>query len=259
MPAMDSTVSGIARPRKVLSFVRRQGRLTEAQQRALEAHWPALGVEFSPEPLDLEALFGRTAPITLEIGFGNGASLAQMAEADPGRDFIGVEVHRPGVGHMLQHLVKRQLRNVRLICHDAVEVLEHQIPAASLDRVQIFFPDPWPKTRHHKRRLVNPGFIELVGSRLRPGGVVHLATDWENYAQHMLQVMEDLPEFVNLQAPGQFSPRPGTRPLTRFEQRGQRLGHGVRDLMYRREPVIAATASLSDDQHRARGLTQHAL
>ncbi|MCG5501952.1 tRNA (guanosine(46)-N7)-methyltransferase TrmB [Ectothiorhodospira lacustris] len=221
--------------RRIRSFVRREGRLTTGQQRALDDLWPRWGLAFTPEPLDLPALFGRQAPVTLEIGFGNGESLARMAAEDPDRNFIGVEVHRPGVGHLLQHIETLGLTNLRVACHDAVEVLKLQIPAGSLDRIQIYFPDPWPKKRHHKRRLVQPTFVALLGSRLRASGLLHLATDWEPYAEHMLTVMNQAAGFRNLAGEG-FSPRPEYRPLTKFEQRGQRLGHGVWDVMFTREP-----------------------
>lgn len=218
--------------RPIRSFVRREGRLTVGQQRALELLWPRFGLEFTPEPLDLEALFGRRAPVTLEIGFGNGESLARMAADDPERDFIGVEVHRPGVGHLLQQVEDRGLTNVRVACHDAVEMLNRQVPPGGLDRIQIYFPDPWPKKRHHKRRLVQPDFVDLLATRLREGGILHLATDWEDYARHMLEVMQQAGAFTNQAADGGFSPRPSYRPLTKFEQRGQRLGHDVWDLVY---------------------------
>ena len=221
--------------RTIRSFVRREGRLTPAQQRALETLWPKYGVEYAPAPLDLASLFGRAAPVTLEIGFGNGASLAQMAAADPARDFLGIEVHRPGVGNLLRQLEQQELGNIRVICHDAVEVLEYMIPSGSLDRVQIFFPDPWPKKRHHKRRLIQPAFVARLASRLRQGGMLHLATDWENYAEHMLAVLNASRDFVNTADGGGFHPRPESRPLTKFEQRGQHLGHGVWDLIFRKQ------------------------
>ena len=228
-----------AHHRPIRSFVRREGRLTPGQQRALERHWPRWGVEPGHGPLDLEALFGRRAPVTLEIGFGNGESLAQMAAADPQRDFLGVEVHRPGVGHLLQQVEDLGLGNVRVACHDAVELVREQIPEAGLDCVQVFFPDPWPKKRHHKRRLIQPAFVQQLRHCLRPGGRLHLATDWEDYARHMLEVMTAAEGFVNT-APGEgFSPR-GARPLTKFERRGQGLGHGVWDLVFTRSEKDAA-------------------
>ncbi len=225
--------SEAARPaRRVRSFVLRGGRLTAAQQRALDTLWPRYGVPWQPAPLDLPALFGRRAPVTLEIGFGNGESLAEQAAAAPQRDFLGIEVHRPGVGHLLQCIERRGLANLRIICHDAVEVLAHMLAPASLDTVQLFFPDPWPKKRHHKRRIVQPDFVALVAERLRPGGLFHLATDWPPYAEHMLAVLSAEPRLTNLH-PG-FAPRSPQRPLTKFEQRGLRLGHPVFDLLFRR-------------------------
>jgi tRNA (guanine-N7-)-methyltransferase len=216
--------------RPIRSFVRREGRLTAGQQRALDTLWPRFGIEFSEKMLDLASIFGRSAPITLEIGFGNGESLATMAQAEPERDFLGIEVHRPGVGHLLQRIEALRLTNLRVMCHDAVEVLKHQIPPGSLDTVQIFFPDPWHKKRHHKRRIIQPAFVALLAARMRPGGVLHLATDWEDYAQHMLEVLEASPQLRNT-ASG-FAPRPAHRPPTKFEERGQRLGHGVWDVVF---------------------------
>lgn len=216
------------------SFVRREGRLTPGQARALEKWLPAYGMPDDDHPLDLAALFGRPAPTLLEIGFGNGAALLEMAARHPDWNFIGIEVHRPGVGRLLMHAGEQGLSNIRVSSHDAMEVLERQVPDASLHRVMLYFPDPWPKKRHHKRRIVQPDFARLVASKLEKGGEFHLATDWEDYAQHMLDVMDAATEFTNLAGKGKFSPRPGDRPLTKFEQRGQRLGHGVWDLVYRR-------------------------
>ncbi|MFP4154639.1 MAG: tRNA (guanosine(46)-N7)-methyltransferase TrmB [Halothiobacillaceae bacterium] len=219
--------------RPVRSFVRRAGRLTTSQKRALDELWPRFGIE--PEGrLDAEQLFGRRAPLTLEIGFGNGVSLAQMAEAEPEIDFIGIEVHRPGVGHLLLEIEQRGLTNVRVLCADAAQVLEQHVAPGSVDRLLLYFPDPWHKKRHHKRRIVQPAFARQVADCLRPGGVWHLATDWQDYAEHMRTVLENCPAFENLAGPGQFSARPTWRPLTKFEQRGQRLGHAVHDLLYRR-------------------------
>jgi tRNA (guanine-N7-)-methyltransferase len=219
--------------RTIRSFVRREGRITRAQEQALTRLWPRYGLE-AGAPLDLDVCFGRHAPRTLEIGFGNGASLACMAVREPGVDFLGIEVHRPGVGHLLLELERRELDNVRIICADAVEVLKNCLPDAALARVLLFFPDPWPKKRHHKRRLVQPGFVELLARRLQPGGILHLATDWEHYAQHMLEVMAGAASFRNRAGAGNYVPRPDYRPVTRFEERGQRLGHGVRDLLFER-------------------------
>lgn len=219
--------------RRIRSFVRREGRLTKGQQRALEELLPVYGLA-SDTPLDPAAIFENRSGITLEIGFGNGDTLLAMAAAEPGTGFIGIEVHRPGVGRLLHELERRGIDNVRVINDDAVEVLQKVIPDGSLDRVLVFFPDPWHKKRHHKRRLVNESFVETVGRKLKPGGVLHLATDWENYAEQMLEVVEKNPAFKNLAGAGRFSPRPDYRPLTKFEQRGMRLGHGVWDLLFER-------------------------
>ncbi|WP_290653400.1 tRNA (guanosine(46)-N7)-methyltransferase TrmB [Aquisalimonas sp.] len=218
--------------RRVRSFVRREGRLTDAQKRALGALHARYGLSPGNHSLDLEAVFGRQAPVILEIGFGNGDSLATMAQAHPDVDYLGVEVHRPGVGRLLNLVAERGLSNVRVICHDAVEVMERQLRQGSLAGIQLFFPDPWPKKRHHKRRIVQHDWVELAASRLRPGGWLHLATDWEDYAQHMLSVMEASPRFANANGRNRYAESPGDRPRTRFEERGTRKGHAVRDLIY---------------------------
>jgi tRNA (guanine-N7-)-methyltransferase len=220
--------------RPIRSFVMRTGRMTSGQARALDELWPRYGVEYSAAPLDLDALFGRRAPRTLEIGFGNGEHLASLAAAHPGRDYLGVEVHRPGVGHLLMLAATSYLDNVRACAHDAVEVLREQIAPAALDEVLVLFPDPWHKKRHHKRRLIQAPFVELVASRLATGGVLRLATDWEEYALQMLEVMRANPQFTNLSPAGEWMPRPDERAPTRFEKRGARLGHGVWDLAFRR-------------------------
>ncbi len=214
----------------------REGRLTEGQRRALQELWPRYGIDLTSDggPVDLTALFGRAAPVFVEIGFGNGEALAGMAARHPERNCLGIEVHRPGVGRLLLQVAKQDLANVRVIRADAVEVLSHHIPDASLDGVSIFFPDPWPKPRHHKRRLVSPDFGRLVAAKLKTGGLIHLATDWEHYATQMLAVMTGTPGLVNTAEAGRFVPCPERRPLTRFEHRGQRLGHGVWDLIFRR-------------------------
>jgi tRNA (guanine-N7-)-methyltransferase len=222
-------------PRTIKSFVLRQGRMTKGQEQAMEDLWPVFGIDPADTPLDLPQLFRRTAPITLEIGFGNGESLAQMAAATPERDFIGIEVHTPGVGHLLKIVGEKGLNNVRVMNTDAVEILQKRTPENSLDRVQLFFPDPWHKKKHHKRRIVQPDFVSLIASRLRSGGVFHMATDWENYAEHMAEVMEASPAFTNLSEHPPYSPRPDQRPLTKFENRGLKLGHGVWDLLYRKQ------------------------
>lgn len=223
-----------ARLRTVRSFVLRAGRATAGQQRALAELWPKYGVEFSPATLDLDALFGRAAPRMLEIGFGAGEALLEYAAAHPELDCIGIEVHRPGVGHLLLGVEAGNLRNLRVICHDAVEVLQQQLAPASIALAHIFFPDPWPKKRHHKRRLIQPPFVELLAKAIAPGGTLRLATDWEQYAQHMREVIDASPSFANAAAENGFVARSAERTLTRFERRGQRLGHGVWDLEYRR-------------------------
>lgn len=225
--------------RKVRSFVLRQGRFTVAQQRAFDALWPRFGLKFAPAerdgaPRDFDAAFGRTAPRVLEIGFGNGEALRFAAQQDPSRDYIGIEVHAPGVGRLLNALAEDGSDHVRLYHHDAVEVLEHEIADASLDEVRIYFPDPWHKKRHNKRRLVQPAFTALVVRKLAPGGRLHLATDWHDYAEQMWDVLDATPGIVNRAGPRGHVPRPDWRPQTHFETRGQKLGHGVWDLLYDR-------------------------
>jgi tRNA (guanine-N7-)-methyltransferase len=220
--------------RPIRSFVMRAGRMTSGQARALEDLWPRYGVEFSPTPLALDALFGRQAPRTLEIGFGNGEHLAALAAAHPERDYFGVEVHRPGVGHLFMLAATNNLTNLRASAHDAVEVLRDQIAPRALDEVLVLFPDPWHKKRHHKRRLIQPPLVELIATRLATGGVLRLATDWEAYALQMLEVVSASPQFTNLSPTGDWMPRPEERAPTRFEKRGARLGHGVWDLAFRR-------------------------
>jgi tRNA (guanine-N7-)-methyltransferase len=227
-------LSEIEHPRSIRSFVMRGGRITEAQQRALEVLWPKYGIPFDGKALDLDAAFGRPAPVTLEIGFGNGDNLAAQAAAHPERNFLGVEVHRPGVGRLMMSLEERQLANARLICHDAVEVLTHQVAPQSLAEVIILFPDPWPKKRHHKRRLVQAPFVELVTDRLRRGGVLRFASDWQPYADAVLEVLNASAGLHNISADERFIPRPTEREATRFERRGERLGHGVWDLAFER-------------------------
>lgn len=227
-------MNGTEHPRSIRSFVTRSGRITAAQQRALELLWPRYGVEFAAQPLERRALFGREAPFTVEIGFGNGENLLALASEHPGRDFLGIEVHRPGVGRLLLGLEARALGNVRVICHDAVEVLERQIAPQSVDEFLILFPDPWPKKRHHKRRLIQPPFAELLSSRLAEGGLLRLATDWQPYAEEMLETLAATAGLENLAPGGAFAPRPPERVPTRFEVRGERLGHEVWDLAFRR-------------------------
>nr|WP_232019233.1 tRNA (guanosine(46)-N7)-methyltransferase TrmB [Sulfuritortus calidifontis] len=202
------------------------------QIKALEALGPKFLLPYRVEPLDLDAAFGRSAPKILEIGFGMGDSTAKIAAAHPEIDYLGIEVHTPGVGALLKRIGEQNLTNLRLIQHDAVEVLQHMIPDASLDGCHIFFPDPWHKKRHHKRRLIQPGFVALLVKKLKPGAYLHLATDWQDYAEQMLAVLSAEPDLRN-SAEG-FAPRPEYRPLTKFEQRGLKLGHGVWDLVFRR-------------------------
>jgi len=229
-------MSGELQPRRTIrSFVQRAGRITRAQERALDELWPRFGIEFSPAPLDLDTVFGRQAPRVLEIGIGDGETLLALAAAHPAKDFLGVEVHQPGIGHCLLGIESLGLANVRLVSHDAVEVLAQQLADASLDEILLYFPDPWPKKRHHKRRIVQPEFVELVARRLKPGGRFRLATDWAPYAEHMLEVLRASPSFTNASPAGGCVPRPESRPLTRFERRGQRLGHEVFDLEFIKE------------------------
>lgn len=228
----DSSDAG--QRRAIRSFVLRHGRMTDAQQRGLEHGWPRFGLEHRDGLLDYHQVFGREAPRVFEIGFGMGQSLVEMAAASPGTDFIGVEVHRPGVGKLLHLMEERGVENIRVYCHDAVEVLRDCIPPASLDTIQIFFPDPWHKKRHHKRRLIQPAFTAVLVTYLKPGGILHLATDWENYAEQMLDVLSATPGLENTAGAGEYAPRPDHRPLTKFEARGERLGHGVWDLLFRR-------------------------
>jgi len=218
--------------RTVRSFVLRTGRITEAQQRALDEDWDEFGLNLEDGAPDFDRIFGRTAPRTLEIGCGMGQATLAMAAAAPEQDFIGVEVHQAGIGALLLGIKKLSLRNLRLYRCDALDVLKQCIADNSLDRVLLFFPDPWHKKRHHKRRIVQPQLAELLRQKLNIGGVFHLASDWEPYALHMLDVMSAAPGWRNLAADGRFIPRPAERPLTKFEQRGQRLGHGIFDLKF---------------------------
>jgi tRNA (guanine-N7-)-methyltransferase len=215
--------------REIRSFVRREGRMTDAQKRAIDELWPRYGVDAPAAALDLAALFGREAPVALEIGFGNGEHLLGRAGAEPDKDFLGVEVHRPGVGRVLMRAKAEGLKNLRVACADAVEVLRDWLAPACLAEILIYFPDPWPKKRHHKRRLVQPEFAALLASRLQPGGVLRLATDWKDYADHMLAVLD-----AERALRGGLVPRPAARPVTKFERRGEKLGHGVFDLVYTR-------------------------
>jgi len=218
--------------RPIRSYVLRQGRVTDAQRRACETLLPRFGLPYSRGPLDLDRVFGRVAPRILEIGFGMGETTARIAVQHPEIDYLGTEVHTPGVGSLLNRIVELGLANVRVIQHDAVEVLAHMIAPESLDGVHIFFPDPWPKKRHHKRRLIQPPFVALLVSQMKRGAYVHVATDWEDYAQQIMEVLSAEPRLANT-ADG-FAPRPAWRPQTKFESRGLRLGHRVWDVVFRR-------------------------
>lgn len=220
--------------RKVRSFVRREGRLTPGQQRALDSLWPQFGIDEGDSFIDLNELFARNAPKVLEIGFGNGSSLAEMAANQPDQDFIGIEVHRPGVGQLLNLIEQQGLTNLRVACTDAVELINHRIANSALDRVQLYFPDPWHKKRHHKRRIIQPAFVNVLAAKIKSGGHIHMATDWQDYAEQMLDDLSNCEDFVNCADKSGYIDRPEYRPQTKFEQRGHRLGHGVWDLLFKR-------------------------
>ena len=233
-PLTASSCKPLAEPRAVRSFVRREGRLTCGQQRALKTLWGRYGVDLPGGMLDLPQLFGREAPTILEIGFGSGEVLARLAADHPESNYLGIEVHRPGIGCLLLQLEQAGLTNMRLMVADAAIVLRQHLALEGLDQVYLFFPDPWPKKRHHKRRLVQPEFAAAVAKVLRPGGLFYLATDWADYANHMLVVMMQAPGFVNTAKDARFTPRPEWRPQTRFEIRGRSQGHPVWDLAFAR-------------------------
>jgi tRNA (guanine-N7-)-methyltransferase len=224
------------RHRPVRSFVLRAGRLTEGQKRALDELWPVYGIEEDGSALDLPSLFGNDQPVILENGFGNGDATWQMASNQPEENFLGAEVHKPGVGHLLLKIEQQGITNLRIACEDAVELLRQRIADNSLSGVRIYFPDPWPKKRHHKRRIIQPLFVSLLAKKMNEGGILHLATDWEPYAEHMLEVMHNSPAFENLSLENRVCPRPEWRPATKYEKRGERLGHGVYDLIFKRRP-----------------------
>jgi tRNA (guanine-N7-)-methyltransferase len=219
---------------RIRSYVLRTGRMTPSQRRAYDEGWQCWGLEYTPDTLDIDTVFGRHGPCVLEIGFGMGQSLAEMAKSNPDANYIGIEVHRPGVGRLLHSMDDLDIDNIRVYCHDAVEVLQDCIPDAALDTVQIFFPDPWHKKRHNKRRLIQPAFVALLAKKLKRGGTLHLATDWEDYASQMMAVLSGAEDFSNTCSEGEFAQRPAHRPLTKFELRGERLGHGVWDLVFSR-------------------------
>ncbi len=223
--------------RTIRSFVKREGRLTHGQQLALDTQWPEFGVDFSPQLINIAKLFKRSAETVLEIGFGNGDSLWQMAQAHPEKNYFGIEVHRPGAGHLLHLIEESGCKNIRISNHDAVDVLEQQMPDSCIDRVQLFFPDPWHKRKHIKRRIVQEKFVDQVARILKPEGIFHLATDWEHYAQHMLSTLNNSHLFINLSDDKTFVPKPDERPTTKFEKRGQKLGHGVWDLLFQKKAI----------------------
>lgn len=218
--------------RPIRSFVLRQGRVSNAQQRAHAALLPEFGIQYAPRIIDLDSVFGRTAPKILEIGFGMGETTATIATQHPENDYLGIEVHTPGVGSLLKSIGEQNLANVRIVQHDAVEVLRHMIAPETFDGVHVFFPDPWPKKRHHKRRLLQAEFVALLVERMKPGAYLHAATDWQEYAEHILDVFSREPRLVN-SAPA-YAPRPAYRPQTKFETRGLKLGHSVWDIIFRR-------------------------
>ena len=220
--------------RQVRSFVLRGGRLTDGQRRALEELWPLYGIPDGEGELNFYALFGNDHPVIMEIGFGNGDATWEMAAQQTEKNFLGVEVHQPGVGHLLLKLASKGITNVRVACADAVELLRDRVPDASLDGVRIYFPDPWPKKRHHKRRIIQQVFIELLAEKMQDGAILHMATDWEAYAEFIMEVMRGSRQFENMSPHGGAYPRPEWRPQTRYEKRGERLGHCVHDLVFRR-------------------------
>lgn len=217
--------------RRIRSFIRRQGRITHGQQHALENYWESYCLDPNLD-YDFAELFGRKAPLVIEIGFGNGESLVQMAADNPGVDYLGIEVHRPGVGHLMMKLAEHELTNVRIFCHDAIEIMENRIADNSLAGVQLFFPDPWPKKKHHKRRIVQPSFVKLLIRKLQKSGYFHAATDWQPYAESMLSVLSAEEAIINTSRTHDYCKRPVSRPLTKFEQRGVRFGHSVWDLIF---------------------------
>lgn len=223
--------------KSIRSYVLRSGRMTEGQQRALEQHWPNFRLSLFDGAIDeWAAVFGREAPVVLEIGFGMGDSLLAMAQHEPDKNFVGIEVYPPGAGRLVNRAAEQGLSNLRIYLADAMDVLDDCIPDGSLDRVQLYFPDPWHKKKHNKRRIVRQAFVDKVRTKLVDGGQFHMATDWQPYAEHMVEVMLEAEGFTNLAGGEVYSPRPDYRPVTKFEKRGQRLGHGVWDLLYRREP-----------------------
>lgn len=235
LPSSTSTgTEDLAPRRRIRSFVVRAGRMTEGQERGYREHWPEFGLELTDGLLDYELCFGRDADVVLEIGFGMGDSLIEMARQMPEKNFIGIEVHPPGVGRLLGRIAEEQLTNIRVYCDDAVEVLAQCIPDNSLTTLQLFFPDPWPKKRHHKRRIVQPEFVQSIRYKLKTGGQFHMATDWQPYAEHMMEVMTGAEGYTNAEGEGMYAEQPQWRPVTKFQKRGENLGHGVWDLLFTR-------------------------
>jgi tRNA (guanine-N7-)-methyltransferase len=232
LEAIDKELPEKHRQRQIRSFVMRTGRMTPSQKKAYDEHFAKYGLSIAQGPVNQQAIFQREKALVLEIGFGMGDSLIEMAEAAPEQDFIGIEVHTPGVGRLMHRIEEQGLSNLRAYSEDAVEVIEHCITDNSLTKVQIFFPDPWHKKKHNKRRIIQPAFVQKLRSKLKTGGMLHLATDWQNYAEHMMEVMTAAEGFSNQLGEGCYSPRPEFRPVTKFEKRGQRLGHGVWDLLF---------------------------
>lgn len=218
--------------RSVRSFVVRNGRMTPAQQRALDELLPLYGVEYQSAPIETQKIFGRQAPLWVETGFGNGDALLSMAQRYPEKNFLGIEVHAPGVGHLLQRIKTSEVDNIRVVRHDAVEVFDNMLAAESVERALVFFPDPWPKKRHHKRRILQTDFVTVIENALQPAGVIHCATDWQEYAEWILELLQTRDRLKNLTAANQYAERPDYRPATRFENRGRRLGHDVFDLLF---------------------------
>jgi tRNA (guanine-N7-)-methyltransferase len=244
-PSYQAHFAAMQTQRHIRSFVIRAGRTTAAQERALTDLWPAYGVDFNDTTMDLDAVFGRRAPRCLEIGFGVGEVIGSLAESNPAIDYLGIEVHRAGIGRLLLHARDANLRNLRVVCHDAVEVIGRGIANEALDEILVFFPDPWHKKRHHKRRLIEASFVATLAAKLKAGGVLRMATDWQSYAEQMLAVCNDNRQLKSLSMDGTFVERPQFRSPTRFERRGARLGHGVWDLAYEK----AAAQTVDDELH----------
>lgn len=222
------------KPKSIRSFVIRAGRITEGQKKAFDECWPRIGLSLFAGAINPSLVFSRAAPLVLEIGFGMGDSLLAMARNESDKNFIGIEVHPPGVGRLMNLAIQAELSNLRVYMADAMDVLEDCIPNESIDRLQLYFPDPWHKKKHHKRRILQAEFVQKLRPKLKTGGIFHMATDWQPYAEHMLDVMDSAPGFRNTQQTSGYAPRPDYRPVTKFEKRGERLGHGVWDLLFQK-------------------------